>query len=267
MTTPTQIQKYVITDKLPSSTNGLEKYLAKQHQLNRRVELRILNRTIKPDSREFKRFKRELSLLANLDHPGIIKILDVGTYDNRLFYITTFRRAKSIEELLQKTESVFSVKEALKMALTIADALKHMHRNKILHRNISTSNIFYDLKNLRFYIGGFSTIKLIKEENLDKSQWSDSRTDFFAPEQYKNETLDERTDIYLLGSVLYKVLTFQPLNSTNTEDTNTFDLPSKFNAKISDSLDKIITKSLKESPDERFQTISELIIELEEIND
>lgn len=249
----------------------MDVFLARQPKLDRLVELRILTTAIAPDSAESKRFTRELSILARLDHPGIINILDVGSHDNRPFYITTHRRAKSLEELLKETECPFSVKEAIKIGLTIGDAMKHMHKNGVLHRNISTASVYYDLKNLRSYIGEFTMVKLSEEENLEKSEWSSDSAAFFAPERCKNLALDERTDLFMLGGLLYRILTLKTPSPASQEHTGIIMQcsgiirPSEHNVKITSDLENIILKLLEAAPSKRYQSCAELLSDLEGI--
>lgn len=249
----------------------MDVFLAKQPQLDRLVELRILTTTLAPDSAESKRFARELSLLAKLDHPGIIKILDIGSHNDRPFYITTHRRAKSLEDLLKETECPFSVKEAIKIGLTIGDAMKHMHQNGILHRNITTSSVFYDLKNLRSYIGEFTMVKRSEDESLDKSVWSSDSAVFFAPERCKDNALDERTDLYMLGGLLYRILTLRTPSPGSQGSTGLIMQgsgivrPSEHNVKITSELENIILKLLETIPSKRYQSCGEFLSDLEGI--
>ena len=249
----------------------MDVFLAKQPKLDRKVELRILNTSISRESTEFKRFTREFSLLAKLDHPGIIKILDIGAYNDRPFYITTHRRAKSLESLLKETECPFSVKEAVKIGLTIGDAMKHMHKNGILHRNITTNSIFYDLKNLRSYIGEFAMVKLLEEENLEKSVWSSDSAVFFAPERFKDNALDERTDLYMLGGLLYRILTLKMPSPASQAPTGVIMQcsgivkPSEHNVKITTDLETIILKLLETTPSQRYQSCGDFLSDLEGI--
>ena len=269
MNVSSKFQKYVIKDRLRSSSESTDRFLAEQPQLNRKVELRIVSGTIKHDSPELKRFNRELALLATLDHPGIIKILDIGSFQNRLFYTTVHRRSKSLESLLKETNIPFSEKEVIKLSLTIGDAIRHMHKNGIIHRNISTQTVYYDLKNLRSYIGEFEMVKTAKQESLEKSTWTTEREAYYVPERYNNSPLDERTDLYMLGALMYRLLTLKKARAMGKNPSQECPVPltapSKHNSSISSGLDRIIVKLLQHSQKDRYQDCSSLIADLEGI--
>jgi len=199
-----KFQKYKIVRKLRSVGAYLDVYLAEQPGLGRAVELRVLCQPVSADSSDYQRFQREYKLLAKLDHPGIIKILDLGQHANRLYYVTTYRKAISLEDLLKETETPFEVTEAIAIGLNIGDAVRHMHAHKLLHRNISTHTIFYDLDNLRAYIADFATLKGDEDGALSKSEIPFVFDSFFTPEQLYNHPTDRRTDLYLIG-VMFRV--------------------------------------------------------------
>ena len=265
-----EFQRYRIKEKLRSVASYMDVYLAEQQGLERAVELRILSRPVKEDSAEYRRFRRELRLLATLDHPCIIQVLDLGCHANRLFYTTPYRNAKSVEELLVETGIPFGERETIELALQIGDALRYMHENTLLHRNISTKTVFYDLDNLRPYIADFVTLKASSEGGLSKSEIPFVYDSFFTPEQIFDQRLDERTDLYLLGAALYRLLTLQnpfekkDLLRSNLESAFSIEAPSKFNSKISSELEAIVMKLLEQAAENRYQGAEELLSALDD---
>ena len=251
----------------------MDVYLATQPGLERDVELRILSRAVEEDSSDYQRFKREFRLLARLDHPGIIQILDLGCHANRLYYITTYRNAKSLEQLMLETESPFSVKEVVTIGLVIGDAIRHMHLNNLLHRNISTHTIFYDLDNLRPYIADFVTLKADADGSLSKSEIPFVYDSFFTPEQIFNRPIDRRTDLYLLGAAMYRLLTMKvpfekkALLRSDLESAFAVLPPTSFNEKVPVGLEVVIMKLLEVEADNRYQDCDEFLLALEAVRD
>lgn len=268
-----QFQKYVIKDKLRSVGAYMDVYLATQPGLERDVELRILSRAVEEGSSDYQRFKREFRLLARLDHPGVIQILDLGCHANRLYYITTFRNAKSLEQLMLETESPFSVKEVVTIGLVVGDAIRHMHLNNLLHRNISTHTIFYDLDNLRPYIADFVTLKASADGSLSKSEIPFVYDSFFTPEQIFNRPIDRRTDLYLLGAAMYRLLTMKvpfekkALLRSDLESAFAVSPPTSFNEKVPVGLEVIIMKLLEVEAENRYQDCDEFLLALEAVRD
>jgi len=268
-----KFQKYVIKEKLRSVGTYMDVYLAQQPGLERDVELRILSRTVDDDSSDYRRFQREFRLLARLDHPGIIKILDLGCHAQRLYYITTYRNAKSVEQLLVETDMPFSVKDVVTIGLIIGDAIRHMHINGLLHRNVSTHTIFYDLDNLRPYIADFVTLKADSDGSLSRSEIPFVYDSFFTPEQIFNRPIDKRTDLYLLGAAMYRLLTMKvpfekkALLRSDLEAAFAVEPPTACNDKVPVGLEVVIMKLLEVEADNRYQDCDEFLVALEAVRD
>ncbi len=273
MSEPKRFQKYVIKEKLRSVGSYMDVYLATQPGLERDVELRILSRAVDEDSSDYRRFQREFRLLARLDHPGIIKILDLGCHSQRLFYITTFRNALSLENLLSDTKEAFSIREVVTIGLIVGDAVRHMHSNKLLHRNISTHTIFYDMDNLRPYINEFVTLKTDCDGGLSKSEIPFVYDSFFTPEQIFNRPVDKRTDLYLLGAALYRLLTLKTpfdkkaLLRSDLNAAFSVQPPTSHNNKIPVNLELVLMKLLESEADNRYQSCDDFLFDLEAVRD
>ena len=273
MTDRARFQKYVISRKLRSVGAYLDVFLAKQPGLDREVELRILGSDVSEDSSDFKRFQREFRLLAQLDHPGIIQLLDMGCHGNRLYYVTVYRNAKSLEQLMKETEAPFSVREVVTIGLVVGDAVRHMHAHGLLHRNLSTHTIHYDLDNLRPYIADFITLKDKEDPGLSKSEVPFVYDSFFTPEQIFNRPIDHRTDLYLLGVTLYRLLTMQvpfekkALLRSDLEAAFAVRPPTTLNDKVPVDLELVIMRLLETEPENRFHDAQEFLSALEAVRD
>src|SRR5439155_5992394 len=122
------------------------------------VELRVLNCKLKAGSPELARFQHEFSTLGNLDHPNIIRVLDLGVMADHVFYVTDLRNAKPFLELMDKGRE-FTFDEAITICRQVLAAVGHLHRKRVVHRDLSSSTIFLDLDNNIPYIAEFSLVK------------------------------------------------------------------------------------------------------------
>src|SRR5256885_1142521 len=134
------LKKYVPARKLRVVGNYYVVYEANQVVLDRRVELRVLTVKAEPGTPEYQRFALECKTLAALDHPNILKVLDIGVAMDHIFYVTDFREAKSLQELMDAGVE-WSAREVIEHARSLASALCHLHRHRVLHRDLSLNAI------------------------------------------------------------------------------------------------------------------------------
>ena len=153
------LKKYVVKAQLRTVGNYMRVFRATQVGLDRDIELRVLDRSPAHSKETFKRFKREFVTLARLDHPNIARLLDFGLTANHIYYTTDFRRSIPLEDLLLKVGAPLKTDELVEVGLALSSALAHIHEQGLLHNNISTSSVFYDLDNARPYIAEFSLMK------------------------------------------------------------------------------------------------------------
>jgi len=259
-------KKYVIKAHIRSVGNYMRVFRATQTGLDRDVELRLLTRTPEHSSEEYQRFKREFINLARLDHPNISRLLDLGLTRKRIYYTTEFRRSIPLEAILERINGPMKVDEVVEVGLALASALSHMHGLDLLHRNITTRSIFYDLDNARPYIAEFSLMKTL-EGSLSLSAGEPAPLlQLCTPELLKGQEPDARTDIFQLGATLYRLATFtSPLRKTDLAGKQEsveelFNVPRavSHNPEIPPWLDDIIFRCMAPRPARRFQSADEL---------
>jgi len=249
-------------------------YKAIQAGLEREVEIRIFKvKNTGEGTSALKRFEREYQILAKLDHPNIIKILDLGTEQDRGYYVTDLRKSKSISELLNEKLIIFEAEEVLKMGKEVGKALSYIHKRSLLHRDISSDNIFYDIDNNFYYIGSFSQGKEVIDKDVTARGIPFISPLIATPEILGGLPVDSRTDIYLLGRLMYNLLTGQknPVHYSKFEK-DTLDITSldarpikEFNPEIPSSVDILIRKMISHSPTKRFQNCDEFLKELDTV--
>jgi len=210
----------------------------------------------------------EARILAQLQHPSILNILDVGRQaDGQLFFVLEFMDGGTLEDSLREKGARFSHQRIVAIAASIADALDYVHRRGYLHRNIKPRAILLDSGG-QLRLSGFSVA--VQKATLKSARVAGTPA-YMAPEQFMDDAarLGPHTDVWGLGAALYEALTghlpFQ--GSTFSERrrmiTGTVPaLPSSTNSEIPHELDLICLKCLSRNPEERYSNAALLAADL-----
>jgi serine/threonine-protein kinase len=248
-------------------------YLANHVYLGKKIILKSLNTQTAADEEKIERFKREAKILAMLDHPNIIKVLDFGTY-NEFFYISfEYFESRSLRYIIKNNNLSLTQKENLLVQLLKGLAFAHVHQ--IIHRDIKPENILVDDKfNLKLSDFGLA---LVMNENFVSGQFSLVGTPcYMSPEQVQGEQLTEKTDLFSAGIVLFELFKgFNPFLGGDINESFNKILEyddNNISDEISDLPDnyKIILETLlKKEPSQRFkaaQSVLELLSFQEKIS-
>ena len=238
-------------------------YLANHIYLSKKIILKILNTQKIPDPDIVERFKREAKILAKLDHPNIIKVLDFGM-SREFFYISfEYIEGKSLRNVLKGENLNQDQKEHLMIQLL--QGLYYAHKNKIIHRDIKPENIFID-KNLNVKLGDFG-LALSSDDNYVTNPYSIVGTpSYMSPEQIQGTKLTEQSDLFSTGVVLFELFTGTnpflrenvslTLNEIISHRDNSFDeklIAVPVNIKV------ILNKLLKKNINQRYKTAGEIL--------
>ncbi|GMW00899.1 MAG: hypothetical protein AMXMBFR84_20360 [Candidatus Hydrogenedentota bacterium] len=237
-------------------------YRARQKALDRIVALKILPPGVGEDHGFADRFAREAKALARLNHPGIVTLYEFGQTDGLYYFLMEFVDGVNVRQLLDAGR--IAPREALAIVPQICDALQYAHDQGIVHRDIKPENILLDRLG-RVKVADFGLAKLVGpgENAIAADSGSvhemDGLTDagvrmgtprYMAPEQWESPAnVDRRTDIYALGVVLYQMLTGEFPDAPIT--------PPSQRVRVDVRLDQVVLKALEESPDRRYQEVSE----------
>lgn len=248
-------------------------FLAHDAMLNKDVAIKKLHDG--PQTQAI-RFQREARLVAALKHENVMSALDFGiTEKNEPYLVLDYVEGESLRKLLKRTGRVPAT-EALEIFIQTAKGLAHAHKNQILHRDIKPSNVMLvyeknrDEKVVRVAkIVDFGLAKdTLDEQSLTLDGVGFGTPLYMSPEQSQGRDVDERSDIYSFGCLMYEVLTGKPpfCGQTNFETTRlhaTEPVPKiPGDCDCSETMESIVAKCLRKHPDERYQTFYDLLVQL-----
>ena len=184
---------------------------------NREVAIKVLPPEMLHNLVTRARFKRELKLIASLEHPAIVPVYDVGGEDNHQpYFVMRYMSGGSLSQMIKRQK--FSLRDAALIIERLASALDHAHSRGIIHRDIKPDNVLFDASN-NPYLSDFGVAKLT-EAAVSATDASSSEAmgtaAYLSPEQARGEEVDSRADVYGLGAILYEMLAGEPPYQGNT---------------------------------------------------
>ena len=265
------ISHYRIIQKLGEGGMGVV-YKAHDTKLDRTVALKFLPPHLTKSEEDKQRFIREAKAAAALNHPHICTIHNVEEHDGNQFIVMEYVDGKTLRDHVGAFhETPLRVEQALSFALQIAEALAEAHDKGIVHRDIKPENIMVDSKN-RIKVMDFGLAKLKGTGNLTKSGSTVGTMAYMSPEQVQGQDVDHRSDIFSFGVVLYEMLAGQTPFRGEHEAAMMYSIvneePIPIKGDIADQYPQliyIIERTLEKDPEDRYQTISDLISDLKRL--
>lgn len=251
-------------------------YEAVDVNLDRKVAVKILSQDADLKPIHIKRFLREAEIMAHLQLAEAVRVFDIGREPVK-YIVMEIISGTDLENML--VERLFTPKETVEIALSVALALHKIHEAGVIHRDLKPSNIFLD-KNGRVRILDFGISKLLDAElTLTKPGASMGTPAYMAPEQIDSKlgSIDGRTDIYALGLTMYEMITGKLPYDEKDEDEglwgtlkeivcgNPLTLQ-KYRTDIDPELDKIVKKATEKKPSKRYQTMLEMAQDLQKLD-
>ena len=273
---------YEILDKLGVGGMG-EVYLAKDSRLERTVALKVISPDVSADKRRMQRFRQEAKVASSLNQPNILTIFEFGEVDGLTFLATEFIDGQTLRDHLRNKR--LKAAETLDIAIQVVAALDAAHEARIVHRDIKPENVMIRRRDHVVKVLDFGLAKVTeKRSQALGEQESEAATavktapgmlmgtvNYMSPEQARVLEVDERTDIWSVGVILYEMLTgLMPFGGPTTSHTLVQIIEKETPAfpKVADAppeLQRIIRKAMAKNPDERYQSAKDLGVDLKSL--
>ncbi|PWT89523.1 MAG: hypothetical protein C5B55_11275, partial [Blastocatellia bacterium] len=275
----TQLGRYEIRSKLGAGGMG-EVYLARDIEIGRDVAVKVISSNFSEDKERLQRFQQEASAAGALNHPNILSIYDIGKHDGSPYVVSELLEGETLRAKVSGT--ALSPRRAIDYALQIAHGLAAAHEKGIIHRDLKPDNVFIT-KDGRVKILDFGLAKLTQVDG-NQTDIPTRRVDtdpgvlmgtvgYMSPEQLKGRVLDQRSDIFSFGAILYEMISgrraFHGESSAETMSAILREDPpelSDTNQRISPALQRLVNHCLEKNPEERFHSASDLAFALEAIS-
>ena len=244
-------------------------YLAEDQELGRRVAIKILNDRHANDDQFVERFRREAKNAAALSHPNIVSIYDRGEAEGTYYIAMEFLDGRSLKELIV-TRGPAPVPVAVEYTRQILSALRFAHRHGIVHRDIKPHNVLVDGEG-RVKVTDFGIARAGASQMTEAGSIVGT-AQYLSPEQARGTNVDQRSDLYSLGVVLYELLTGAapfsgdtPVEIAMKHLSQTPEPPSAKRPNLPHDLDLLVMRALAKDPEERYQSAEEMDGDLERI--
>jgi serine/threonine protein kinase len=255
-----------------------EVYKARDSRLDRFVAIKVLPENVSNDQELRQRFEREARLLASLSHPNICAIFDTGRQDSVDYLVMEFLDGQTLAQKLET--GPLPLRETIRIALQIVDALDKAHSRGIIHRDLKPANVMmigWDAKLLDF---GLAKLKISARSDSETSLTTRANNtalgvvlgtlQYMAPEQLEGKEVDARTDVFAFGTLFYEMATgkraFKGSSQAGliSEIMSAEPVPlSKLQPMTPALLERVINRCLAKDPSQRWQSARDLTTQLQ----
>lgn len=258
--------RYEIVEEVGSGGMAIV-YKAKCRILNRYVAIKVLRTDLKDDEEFVRRFNIEAQSAASLTHPNIVSIYDVGTEGDLHYIVMEYVEGITLKEYIDKNV-LLNWHEAVGYSIQIASGLEQAHKNSIVHRDIKPHNIIMTPDGV-LKITDFGIARASIQSTVTYEDNAIGSVHYVSPEQARGGYVDERSDIYSLGIVLYEMLTGKvPFDNESPVSIALMHLQSKptppreFNISIPKAVEDIVLKAMSKEVSGRYKNVTEMKSEL-----
>ena len=251
-------------------------YLGVHKNIDRKVAIKVLKPDLLKSHKIRKRFKNEAATLSKFNHPNIVTLYDYIEYQDRLHIIMEYVEGVTLDEYINTVTGPIPEEKLKPLFTQILQGVEYAHQHKIIHRDIKPSN-FIITKDGQVKILDFGIAKILDDENLQLTKEGSKIGTilYMSPEQVKGEKVDEKSDIYSLGVLLFHMASGKCPYNVKSSEYEVYDkivkepLPNarKFYFGISNQIHAIITKATQKNPLQRFRDIREFSNSISRLTD
>jgi eukaryotic-like serine/threonine-protein kinase len=243
-------------------------YLARDETLDRPVAVKVMHREMSEQEDQLQRFRQEARAVAKLTHPNVVSVIDAGEDGGYPYIVFEYVKGETLKQRIGRVGAL-DTQEAIAYAIEVGRGLGVAHARNMVHRDIKPQNVLIDEEG-RAKLTDFGISRQLEQDGVTATGRVLGTTDYVAPEQAMGKAVDPRSDIYSLGVVLYEMLVGQvPFHADSQvgvamKHVNE-ELPDvqRRRPEASAAVALVVERATAKNPDERYQTIAEMIDDLE----
>jgi len=243
-------------------------YLARDETLDRPVAVKVMHREMSEQEDQLQRFRQEARAVAKLTHPNVVAVIDAGEDGGHPYIVFEYVKGETLKQRIARVGAL-DTQEAIAYAIEVGRGLSVAHARNMVHRDIKPQNVLIDEEG-RAKLTDFGISRQLEQAGVTATGRVLGTTDYVAPEQAMGKEVDPRSDIYSLGVVLYEMLIGQvPFHADSQvgvamKHVNE-DLPDvqRRRPEASAAVALVVERATAKNPAERYQTVAEMIDDLE----
>src|SRR5579872_2672995 len=249
-------------------------YLARDQKLQRMVVLKFIATRLSEDPDRIARFKEEGKALSALNHPNIETIYDIEECDGEAFLVLEYLPGGTLSTVLgalKRDQHNLPFDRAIQYGIDIAEGLEYAHRHGVIHRDIKTSNLMLT-EGGAIKITDFGLAKLADGIQVTATGTTVGTPSYMSPEQAEGRTVDQRSDIFSLGVVLFELIAGRVPFQSSTPAGVLYEIVHKpvpplreYRSGVPAGLESIVRRALEKNPGERYQSVAPLVSDLRKL--
>ena len=239
-------------------------YKAYQASMDRNVAVKVLPGQLAESAEFMQRFQQEARIIARLEHPHILPVFDYGENDGITYFVMRYLEAGTLKDKMEAGRPL-ALHEIDRLFSQLADALSYAHSMGVVHRDLKPANALIDSRG-NVFLTDFGIAKILENASprLTQTDAIMGTPAYISPEQAQAMKVDQRSDIYSLGIILYEMVTGRvpfvadtPLAVIIKHVSDPLPLPTSVKSDIPESIERVILKALAKNPDDRFATVAD----------
>ncbi len=239
-------------------------------EIDEKVALKLIKPEVAADKGNIERFRNEMKFARQVGHRNVSRMFDLGKHEGTYFITMEYVPGEDLKSFIRRIGQL-PVGKAVAIAKQVAEGLIEAHRQGVIHRDLKPRNIIIDREG-NAKIMDFGIARSLKSEGMTEKGIMVGTPEYMSPEQTESSDIDQRSDIYSLGILLFEMLTGRipfegetPLSIAIKQKTEAPPRPEEFNPGISQDLSQLILKCMEKDPANRYQSSEEVLASLEMI--